>query len=116
MGRHAKLMEKARQMLKDRGFRDKDIETDVSYPIGEGKYIIIDMVGERPNAKVAVEVGQSAGRKTRVELLKKHFDEVILLPYYIQDGNKFHCLNCDYTWFARVPKPKECPKCKVRLG
>lgn len=25
------------------------------------------------------------------------------------------CQNCGHEWFARVPKPKQCPRCKVYL-
>lgn len=25
------------------------------------------------------------------------------------------CWSCSYEWEPRVPKPKECPRCKARL-
>ncbi len=29
--------------------------------------------------------------------------------------NKHECKKCDYKWFARVEKPKQCPNCKRQI-
>jgi len=71
---HVRLVKKAREILRGRGFTDNEIYEEFWF-----KNYRIDVVGWNDKQKVAVECGYCIPEK--YEELKKFFDEVIHLPF-----------------------------------
>ncbi len=107
--KHIKLIEKGKDLLRKKGFKNKEIHTEYEVNLGNGRFQRIDVVGITKSNKVAIECG---GVNKNIEPLKKIFDEVIIIPYVKVQGNRYHCYNCNHQWTSRVEKPQECPKCK----
>ena len=108
---HEQLKESGRKILLRKGFKESEIFEE--YPINvkskNRKRYVIDIAGVKKDFKVAIECGSLSKNKNE---LKKLFDEVIILPYVRKTGEMFYCSNCEHSWFPRVEKPKQCPKCK----
>jgi len=71
---HVDLIKKAKEILKEKGFRDDEIHAEFGF-----KDYRIDVVGWSNKNKIAVECGYCDSSKR--EELKKFFDEVICLSY-----------------------------------
>jgi len=113
MRRHNKLVEKAKQLLITKGFKQDEIFEEYTITGQNGTWVVVDVAGIRNDKKIAVECG-SIGQN-RIAKLKQYFDDVLHIPYVKRDGDKIICLFCDYIWLSRVEYPKECPRCKTRL-
>jgi hypothetical protein len=113
---HGRLVEEAKRILREKGFDEDEISEEHTIILDDGSFIIVDVVGIQDERTIAIECGQSAGLPERLKALEKHFDEVLRVPYYIRDGNKFKCMKCGYVWRARVENPMQCPRCKTVLG
>jgi len=72
--RHVDLIKKAKEILKEKGFREGEIHEEFGF-----KNYRIDVVGWSNEKKIAVECGYCDSGKR--EELKKFFDEVICLSY-----------------------------------
>lgn len=77
---HRVLKEKAKEILKSRGFSDEEIFSE--YPVQFDEHVHfrhdVDIAGIKPNQKVAIEIGSTP--KNRINNLKKIFNEVIHIP------------------------------------
>jgi len=71
---HVDLIKKAKEILKEKGFRDDEIHVEFGF-----KDYRIDVVGWSNKKKIAVECGYCDPSKR--DELKKFFDEVICLSY-----------------------------------
>ncbi len=71
---HRSLLEKAREILIERGFGDNEIYRSFWF-----KQYRIDVVGWNPRRKVAVEFGPCSPEQ--IQDLERFFDEVICLPF-----------------------------------
>jgi hypothetical protein len=67
-------MEKAKEILREKGFTDEDIHEEFWF-----KDYRVDAVGWSPERRVAVECGYCTARKR--EDLERFFDEVVCLPF-----------------------------------
>jgi len=83
---HEELKKLARRVLKDMGFRKEQIKEEYYFHPVKGIRYMIDVVGisqhwEKPHLWVAIECGKCKEKKK--EDLKKFFDFVIHIPYYL---------------------------------
>ncbi|MEM2914014.1 MAG: hypothetical protein QXH91_01240 [Candidatus Bathyarchaeia archaeon] len=77
--RLTELIEKAKEILRAKGFREDQIYEDFEF-----KNHRIDVVGWSKEKKIAVECGHSS--RVKLEELLKFFDEVIHLPFEKHDS------------------------------
>ncbi|KPV63118.1 MAG: hypothetical protein AOA65_1430 [Candidatus Bathyarchaeota archaeon BA1] len=72
---HLELVKKAKQLLRQKGFRDDEIHEEFWFMDGR-----IDVTGwKRGGPKIAIECGHCSMKK--LKKLRKFFDEVIHMPY-----------------------------------
>lgn len=113
---HRKLIDKGKSILLERGYKAENIieeYTLLTKDLSHSSYIQIDIVGIKGKIKTAIECGFSPD--TRIKYLKKHFDEVIYLPYIQKDGGFLICGACENKWKPRKQAPVSCPRCKRRF-
>lgn len=106
---HNQLKDKARELLRKKGFKNSEIKDEYSVKLGNKRFQIVDIVGIKKDKKIAIECG---GINKNLDPLRDIFDEVIVLPYVSKSGAEYHCSNCDHQWRSRVETPLQCPKCK----
>lgn len=106
---HNELKEKAKILLREKGFKEEEIFEEYSVILPNGSNKIIDVAGIKDNYTIGIECGSVHGN---TESYESFFDEFILMPYVQKKGNQFSCSNCNHRWFARILSPKACPKCK----
>lgn len=77
---HRALKEKAKEILKKKGFSDKEIFNEYQVEFSENVKFRhdVDVAGIKPDLKIAIEIGSTP--KNRINNLKKIFDEVIHIP------------------------------------
>lgn len=107
--KHKELVDKGRKILLEKGFKESEIMEEETIKLSDGSLKVVDIVGTNKKMKVGIECG---GLTKNMEIIKKEFDEFILIPYVGRSGNKFHCSNCDHQWVSRVEIPRACPGCK----
>ena len=101
---HEALKEIARKILIDMGYLSTEIKEEYwvqphSAYSGENNSLHgfrVDVVGLKPDKKVAIECGKTPGEK--IAALKIFFDEVIILPYFT--------LNIEKTDLERLVREK----------
>jgi len=87
---HRALKEKAKDILRKRGFSDSEIFSEYQIQFDENVKFRhdVDIAGIKADLKIAIEIGSTP--KNRINNLKKIFDEVIHIPKseYIPDDLK----------------------------
>lgn len=77
---HRTLKEKAKKILREKGFKDSEIFSE--YPVKFDEEVKfrhdVDIAGIKPELKIAIEIGSTP--KNRINNLKKFFDQVIHIP------------------------------------
>lgn len=80
---HKGLMAKAIDYLKEKGFQDNQIHTEfavhTNYPHGTTGIRVVDVVGIKPQKKIAIECGICSSNQ--LELIRPYFDEVLHFPF-----------------------------------
>ena len=78
--KHKELKEHARNILLKKGFKKKEIKLEYLVKFENNEYMVIDVVGIRPDKTIFIECG-NLNQENKLEILKKFCDELIHLPY-----------------------------------
>ena len=106
---HKELVEKAKALLREKGFKEKEIFVEYNIKLKSGGRKVLDVAGIRGKEIIGIECG---GLTVSMDIIKEVVTEFIYLPYVTKSGKLFHCSYCGHSWYPRIKKPKACPGCK----
>lgn len=107
---HVKIQEKLRKEYVKKGYV---VSVETSILLDFGRHYIVDVLAEKRNKKIIIEIGRVKENKLRT--LKKMGYDVRIVPFHTINKDGSYSCACGYNWLPRVPKPKCCAGCKQRL-
>jgi len=82
---HSELKRQGKNILLSKGFNKSEILFEYKVNITKDKFYIVDVVGINDKNKVFIECGNLSTGENKLKVLKNFCDELIHLPYLIEN-------------------------------